>query len=108
ESMAAIPRDCSATRRSVSSPYRCWLPVRNQTSKSSWAFGVVISAVLLRSAAEVLGGLPGERDGLGGVLRDLAAGTGPWPGHARSACAERQDCRQVPGPSPGRLAWGFP
>jgi hypothetical protein len=26
--------DCSATCRSVSSPYRSWLPVRNQTSRS--------------------------------------------------------------------------
>src|SRR5262245_46337267 len=100
-SMAAIPRDCSATRRSVSSPYSCWLPVRNQTSKSSWAFGVVISAMLLRNAAEVLGELPGERDGLSGVLRDLAAGRDPGQVMCGLACAEHQDRRQAPGSSPG-------
>src|SRR3954471_20832074 len=36
ESTSAISRDWSSTWRSVSSPYRAWLPVRNQISTSSW------------------------------------------------------------------------
>ncbi len=35
---SAICRDCSATWRNVSSPYRPWLPVRNQTSRPSMLF----------------------------------------------------------------------
>src|ERR1035437_4636984 len=40
-SAAAMASELTATCRSVSSPYRSWLPVRNQTSNSPSAFNLI-------------------------------------------------------------------
>ncbi len=43
ESVAAISCECAATSSSVFGPYRCWLPVTNQTS---YCFRLIIIALL--------------------------------------------------------------
>src|SRR5262249_60732401 len=71
-SVSAIRWDCSATWRSVSSPYRDWLPVRNQTWTSSPDGWVGICSP--RSVVSPLGGDPAQRWPRSAVGRDVLVG----------------------------------